>query len=232
MAFKTFHTDLFLRHNEGCDEIKIQLHELGMTSCHTSWFCELLYRVTPSVVRCASFARPMPRSSSRRRSYSRRRRSPPRRRSPRRRSRSPRRSPPRRSPPRRRSSSEPRSFSPEWRQGPKRDKSDKADKADEKEEKHEEVNGEGEVSMTSGVVDGIPRSSGEATYRAEVNVPRDNGATPGPLGKRGLTAIRGPNRIDKNKARDDVKILVDAFKRGGPSEVRKTQKDLNRSWVN
>lgn len=182
----------------------------------------------------------MPRSSSRRRSprrsYSRRRsprRSPPRRRrspprrSPRRRS-PPRRSP-RRSPPRRRTSSERRSFSPEWR-GKKRD--EKVEKVEEKEEKHEELNADGEVAITSGVVDGIPRSSGEATYRAEVNVPRDNGASPGPLGKRGLTAIRGPNRIDRDKARDDVKILVEAFKRGGPSEVRKVQKDLNRSWVN
>ncbi|CAJ1427385.1 unnamed protein product [Effrenium voratum] len=86
------------------------------------------------------------------------------------------------------------------------------------------------AEITTAIIDGIPRSSGENTYRAEVNVPRENGS--GPLGKRGLTAIRGPNRIDKGKAEDDVRLLVDAFKRGGPPEVRKQQKELNRSWVN
>lgn len=132
-----------------------------------------------------------------------------------------RRSPRRRSPPARRSSSE-RSFTPEWRKR-KRNDEEKSQNDEQKDENDE---------ITSGVVDGIPRSSGEATYRAEVNVPRDNGSNTGPSGKRGLTAIRGPNRIDRDKAHEDVRLLVDAFKRGGPPEVRKTQKELNRSWVN
>ncbi|CAK9093064.1 Uncharacterized protein SCF082_LOCUS43777, partial [Durusdinium trenchii] len=72
-------------------------------------------------------------------------------------------------------------------------------------EKVETAEGSEEISM--GVVDGIPRSSGEATYRAEVNVPRENGGA-GPLGKRGLTAVRGPNRIDRQKAQEDVRTLV------------------------
>ncbi|CAE7234785.1 unnamed protein product, partial [Symbiodinium pilosum] len=93
------------------------------------------------------------------------------------------------------------------------------------------ANGDGnDAEITSSIIDGIPRSSGERTYRAEVNVPRENGS--GPLGKRGLTAIRGPNRIDRSKAEADVKTLIEAFKRGGPAEVRKQQKELNRSWVN
>ncbi|CAJ1347943.1 unnamed protein product, partial [Effrenium voratum] len=174
------------------------------------------------------------RRSSRRRSPPRRsppRRSPPRRSPPRRSSRrdgSRRRSPPRRSPPRKRSPS-PRgggsrsrrspskhSYSPEWRKG-----SEKA-KTEEKEPEAKADDDDG-AEITTAIIDGIPRSSGENTYRAEVNVPRENGS--GPLGKRGLTAIRGPNRIDKGKAEDDVRLLVDAFKRGGPPEVRKQQKE-------
>jgi len=78
-------------------------------------------------------------------------------------------------------------------------------------------------------VDGIPRSTGEKTWRAEVIVPREGGA--GPLGKRGTTAIRGPNRTNKEQASDDVENLVAAFKAGGANEIRKVQRELNRSWV-
>eukprot|EP00931_Biecheleriopsis_adriatica_P004933 TRINITY_DN106516_c0_g1_i1.p1 TRINITY_DN106516_c0_g1~~TRINITY_DN106516_c0_g1_i1.p1 ORF type:complete len:182 (-),score=12.58 TRINITY_DN106516_c0_g1_i1:41-586(-) len=181
----------------------------------------------------------MPRSSSRRRSRSRRRQSPDRRRrSPsRRRSRSRRRSPSRRrsrsrqQSPRRRHAPSPQmrrsrsaSFTPEWRR-----KGPASKDTDEARPDSERTDGDSS-DISAAVVDGIPRSSGESTYRAEVNVPRENGS--GPLGKRGLTAIRGPNRVDKGKAKADLEKLVDAFKRGGAAEVRKEQKDLNRSWVN
>ena len=52
----------------------------------------------------------------------------------------------------------------------------------------------------------------------QVNVPRENGA--GPLGKRGLTAVRGPNRIDRTKAEEDVRLLVEAYKRGGRQKLQ------------
>merc|ERR1712157_706106 len=90
-----------------------------------------------------------------------------------------------------------------------------------------DVGEQGEV--TTSIVDGIPRSSGEKTFRAEVTVPRQGGA--GPLGKRGTTSIRGPNRIDKDMVREDIDKLVEAFKSGGSNEIRRVQRELNRSWV-
>lgn len=86
---------------------------------------------------------------------------------------------------------------------------------------------DGEV--TTNIIEGIPRSSGEATWRAEVTVPREGGA--GPLGKRGTTAIRGPNRIDKDLVQEDIEKLVEAFRSGGSNEVRRVQQELNRSWL-
>lgn len=67
------------------------------------------------------------------------------------------------------------------------------------------------------------------TWRAEIIVPRESGA--GTLGKRGTTAIRGPNRVSKEIVRDDIDRLVEAFKKGGSNEVRKCQRELNQSWV-
>lgn len=78
-------------------------------------------------------------------------------------------------------------------------------------------------------MDGIKRSSGEPTWRAEVIVPREGGS--GNLGKRGTTAIRGPNRVDKDQARDDIDKMVEAFKTGGSNAIRKCQRELNQSWV-
>uniref|UniRef100_A0A7S1F772 Uncharacterized protein n=1 Tax=Noctiluca scintillans TaxID=2966 RepID=A0A7S1F772_NOCSC len=85
------------------------------------------------------------------------------------------------------------------------------------------------AEVTSDIVDGIPRSSGEKTWRAEVCVPRESGG--GSLGKRGTTSIRGPNRITKDLAQDDIDSLTNAFKEGGTKAVRKCQQDLKRSWV-
>jgi len=86
-----------------------------------------------------------------------------------------------------------------------------------------------QAELQTAIIDGIPRSSGEATWRAEVTVPRVG--APGPLGKRGTTAIRGPNRIDKDMAQDDIDKLVEAFNSGGANEIRRVQRELNRSWV-
>mmetsp|Transcript_56718 Transcript_56718/g.133134 ORF Transcript_56718/g.133134 Transcript_56718/m.133134 type:complete len:205 (-) Transcript_56718:10-624(-) len=80
------------------------------------------------------------------------------------------------------------------------------------------------------VIDGIPRSNGDPTWRAEVTVPREGGA--GPLGRRGTTNIRGPNRVDRNLVHGDIDKLVQAYKDGGSQLIRQTQRDLNRSWVN
>lgn len=60
-------------------------------------------------------------------------------------------------------------------------------------------------------------------------MPREGAA--GPLGKRGTTAIRGPNRIDKDLAQEDVDKLVDSYRSGGSNEIRRVQRELNRSWV-
>eukprot|EP00971_Amphidinium_carterae_P023679 467199-Amphidinium_carterae.1 len=78
------------------------------------------------------------------------------------------------------------------------------------------------------VIDGIPRSNGDPTWRAEVTVPREGGA--GPLGRRGTTNIRGPNRVDRNLVHGDIDKLVQAYKDGGSQLIRQTQRDLNRSW--
>eukprot|EP00927_Polykrikos_kofoidii_P015307 TRINITY_DN16784_c0_g1_i5.p1 TRINITY_DN16784_c0_g1~~TRINITY_DN16784_c0_g1_i5.p1 ORF type:complete len:211 (+),score=23.44 TRINITY_DN16784_c0_g1_i5:327-959(+) len=89
--------------------------------------------------------------------------------------------------------------------------------------------GEDPSQVATAIIDGIPRSSGEPTWRAEVTVPREGAA--GPLGKRGTTAIRGPNRISKELAQEDVEQLVHAYKDGGSNEIRRVQRELNRSWV-
>uniref|UniRef100_A0A7S1FD96 Uncharacterized protein n=1 Tax=Noctiluca scintillans TaxID=2966 RepID=A0A7S1FD96_NOCSC len=153
-------------------------------------------------------------SRSRRRSWSQHR--SPARRSPLRRSPA-RHSPGRRSPARR----SPARRSPLRSSSPRRSRSVDVSRQDDRGDDSE---------VTSQIVDGIRRSSGEQTWRAEVSVPRETGG--GSLGKRGTTSIRGPNRISKEMAQDDIDLLKKAFKEGGSKEVRKCQQELNRSWVN
>ena len=76
------------------------------------------------------------------------------------------------------------------------------------------------------VVAGIPRSNGDKTFRAEVDVPRGNES------RGGKVQIRGPNRSDRGSCEQDIKAFVKAFEDEGASGGRKVQRELQRGWIN
>lgn len=151
------------------------------------------------------------RSSSRRRSPSRRRREP----SPAKR----RQEPP---PARRRSPS--RSRSPAWRRepSPARRRSPSP-----KDAGHEPSSGKFETKIE----EGVPKSGGVRTYRAEIFLPRPGGTRPGMPAtadtKMRTVCIRGPSRSERSLAEEDAqKFLEAAGPDGNQNNVRAMQKEL------
>lgn len=76
------------------------------------------------------------------------------------------------------------------------------------------------------VVKGVPRTNGDATWQAQVYVPRP-GAHHNPGGKVATLCVRGPSRADENDAIQDTKKLVEAYREGGVQAARKMRTTLN-----
>eukprot|EP00928_Gymnodinium_smaydae_P090898 TRINITY_DN7460_c0_g1_i1.p1 TRINITY_DN7460_c0_g1~~TRINITY_DN7460_c0_g1_i1.p1 ORF type:complete len:652 (-),score=61.66 TRINITY_DN7460_c0_g1_i1:59-1972(-) len=72
--------------------------------------------------------------------------------------------------------------------------------------------------VTSNVVEGVARAGGQATWRAELGVPRGNGQSHIP--------VRGPNRTSREDAENDVREFLDGWERGGIKCVREVQREL------
>lgn len=82
--------------------------------------------------------------------------------------------------------------------------------------------------------EGVPRSSGEKTYRAEIYLPRVGGTRPGLPAtadtKQRTVCIRGPSRPDKQAAEEDARRLLEAAgEHGDVNKVRDVQKQMGKS---
>mmetsp|Transcript_30152 Transcript_30152/g.82872 ORF Transcript_30152/g.82872 Transcript_30152/m.82872 type:complete len:210 (-) Transcript_30152:127-756(-) len=76
------------------------------------------------------------------------------------------------------------------------------------------------------VVPAAPKPGGELTsWQAELQAPRP-GAVHRPEQKAMKVIIRGPIRVSKERAKEDLDKLVDAYKKGGLAAARKLQGEM------
>merc|ERR1712110_1366837 len=79
------------------------------------------------------------------------------------------------------------------------------------------------------VIDGQPKINGDKTWLAELQVPRPGTQEWG--GRVGSLCVRGPLRMDRKIAEDDLELFKQTHKRFGIKELQKVRSELrNKAW--
>eukprot|EP00747_Dinoflagellata_sp_TGD_P167758 gnl/TRDRNA2_/TRDRNA2_192804_c0_seq1.p1 gnl/TRDRNA2_/TRDRNA2_192804_c0~~gnl/TRDRNA2_/TRDRNA2_192804_c0_seq1.p1 ORF type:complete len:144 (-),score=6.52 gnl/TRDRNA2_/TRDRNA2_192804_c0_seq1:102-533(-) len=81
------------------------------------------------------------------------------------------------------------------------------------------------------ISDGIPRSNGDKTFRAEILIPRPDDPSRPQFKSGGVITLRGPSRVNERDAEDDGDALLKAASEKGMGALRQLQKKMKGDTV-